>query len=344
MPRKSSIPSTKRVRSKGRVYVYFVTGQKDAAGKPILKRLPDPTSPGFGATYAAMMAGKTRRANLRPDPAALTVTQLADLYEASPVFRALSEGTQRAYRTYLKQFRAAMPTAPAGQVERKDIILMVDKKAATPGAANLLVWTISAMYKWGRGREHVSNDPCKDIDALEIGEHDPWPQALLDKALVADDPQIRLATHLLYYTALRIGDVLRIRWQDIKDGAITILPQKTRKAKTSILVIPVHSALERVLAPIRRDIGPVLIWPNGRSRKVQTLRAQIQEFAAGLGYDIVPHGLRKNAVNSLLECGCTVAETASISGQTLQMVEHYAKGRQQAKLGRNAMSKWDASG
>jgi hypothetical protein len=47
--------------------------------------------------------------------------------------------------------------------------------------------------------------------------------------------------------------------------------------------------------------------------------------AARRGYKVVPHGLRKNAVNTLLEVGCTVAEVSSITGQSLQMVEHYAK-------------------
>ncbi|MET0439146.1 MAG: tyrosine-type recombinase/integrase [Devosia sp.] len=341
MPHKSSIPGTKRVRSKGRVYYYFDTGQTKPNGKPIYKRLPDPKSPGFGATYGALMAAKKRRASLQADPAALTITQLIELYENSAKFRKLAPSSQTAYRIYLKQFREAMPTAPAHLVERKDIILMVDKRANKPGAANLLVWTIGALYKWAREREHVTNDPCRDIDPQEIGEHDPWPEDLLTKALAAEDAQIRLAVHLLYYTALRIGDVLRIRWQDIRNGAITITPQKTQRSKTGQLVIPVHSALERELSSIRRDIGPVLIWPDGRSRSKQTLRAQLQGFAAALGFEVVPHGLRKNAVNSLLECGCTVAETASISGQTLQMVEHYAKGRQQAKLGQTAMAKWE---
>lgn len=31
--------------------------------------------------------------------------------------------------------------------------------------------------------------------------------------------------------------------------------------------------------------------------------------------------------NTLLEVGCAVAETAAISGQSLQMVEHYAERR-----------------
>jgi hypothetical protein len=66
----------------------------------------------------------------------------------------------------------------------------------------------------------------------------------------------------------------------------------------------------------------------------------LQAFAAELGVKVVPHGLRKNAVNALLEAGCSAAETATISGQTLQMVEHYAKARSQKRLGEIAILKW----
>jgi hypothetical protein len=51
--------------------------------------------------------------------------------------------------------------------------------------------------------------------------------------------------------------------------------------------------------------------------------------------------LRKNAVNALLEAGCTPHETASITGQSVQMVEHYAKKVSQKKLGKSAMLKFE---
>jgi predicted transcriptional regulator len=56
----------------------------------------------------------------------------------------------------------------------------------------------------------------------------------------------------------------------------------------------------------------------------------------------VPHGLRKNAVNTLIEAGCTVGEVSAITGQTLAMVEHYAKQRNNLKLAKRAMGKWEA--
>jgi len=75
---------------------------------------------------------------------------------------------------------------------------------------------------------------------------------------------------------------------------------------------------------------------------IPALRDSIQRFCANRGFKVVPHGLRKNAVNALLEAGCSAAEAAAISGQSLQMVELYAKKRSQKTLGDNAILKWQA--
>ncbi len=58
------------------------------------------------------------------------------------------------------------------------------------------------------------------------------------------------------------------------------------------------------------------------------------------GLHVVPHGLRKNAVNTMLEREMSVAQVCSITGQSLKTVEHYAKKRNQAKLARGTMQRW----
>jgi hypothetical protein len=43
----------------------------------------------------------------------------------------------------------------------------------------------------------------------------------------------------------------------------------------------------------------------------------------------------------LLEVGCTTAEVQAITGQSMQMVEHYAKQVNQKKLAAAAILKWE---
>lgn len=331
----------KRTRAKGRVYLYFRTGTFLTApdgrrGREILVPLPPARDPGFGAAYASLLGARTKRASANAAAVELTVSGLIELYERSDHFRRLSPGTQRIYGISLRYYAAQLPTAPAGLVERKDIVRLVDGRADQPGAANSLLRTIAALYKWGRLRGHVENDPCRNVAELPVGEHEPWPQHVLEAALAADNGRVRLGAHLLFYTGQRIGDVVKLKWTDIADGRIRLTQQKTKRA----LSIMVHEALGRELARHPKTLGYILAGPGGRSLSPVSLRESLQAFAAKLGADVVPHGLRKNAVNALLEAGCSAAETASITGQSLVMVEHYAKARSQEKLGDSAVLKW----
>ena len=75
--------------------------------------------------------------------------------------------------------------------------------------------------------------------------------------------------------------------------------------------------------------------------EVPDYRKRLQAFTAALGIKTVPHGLRKNAVNALLEAGCTIAEVSAITGQTHQVVEHYAAKVNRRKLGKSAIVKFE---
>lgn len=331
-----SLPHTKRVRAKGKEYVYFKTGQLNDAGNPIYKRLPALRDPSFGAVYAAHLAQLTKRAQ---GSSILTLPQLADMYQKSPQYRKLSAGTHKIYGIYLDRLRALLPTAPADAVERSDIRRLMDNMADTPGAANMVLASCAALYKWARGRGHVTNRPTLDVEPFELGEHEPWPIDLVEAALSCDDPRVRLATHLLYFTAQRIGDTSNMLWSHIKSERIAVKVQKTGKH----LDIPLHPRLAAELEQTPRCGLTILTDRDGSRLTEEVIRSALKAFAAKRGHKVVPHGLRKNAVNTLLECGCSAAETAAISGQSLQMIEHYSKQRAQGALATAAILKWQGA-
>ena len=334
--RRKSLAYVKTVRARGHVYHYFDTGEK-VDGKPVHKRLPAKTDPTFGRVYAAMLGHRSRRGQTT-----LTVIDFVEKYQASKQFEKLSEATRRLYRTYQRRFVEALPTAPAGEVESSDIVALFEKMAATPGAANMMLASVGALYKWGRSStvRLVTNRPTDDIDPNDIGEHSPWPRELLEEALNAEDDTIRLAVHLLYYTAQRIGDVVKMRWTAIEDGSLSVHQQKTRKD----LRIAIHPELARELAGRSRDLRPILLNSDGEPFLTARLRHAIQKWASDRGHAVVPHGLRKNAVIALLEAGCTVVEAAAVSGQSLRVVEYYAKQRDQHRLAKTAVLKWSGTG
>src|SRR5262245_9743024 len=52
------------------------------------------------------------------------------------------------------------------------------------------------------------------------------------------------------------------------------------------------------------------------------------------------HGLRKSAVCAFLEAGCPDGEVAAITGQSKEILEHYAQQVNQRKLACAAILKW----
>lgn len=316
--------------AKGRTYYYYDTGQLNENGKLILAPL-GPMNGTFGQRLAMAEASRGRRANT---PHVLTLTVLADMYEKSQEFARLADATRDSYSLYLRQAREKLGIAPANEVTAEDLRVVRDKMDKH-GAANQLIRVLGALYSWGRKRGHVTENPVRDVELLDQGEHEPWPDYLLERALF--DARVRLPVAMLYYTAQRIGDVCRMRWSDIRSGCVTLTQQKTGLS----LTVPIHRDLAALLDETPKTGLAILQKPTGGPWTPDSLRKHLQAWARAQGAEIVPHGLRKNAVNALLEAGCSSAETAAITGQTLGIVEHYAKRRDRGVLGSAAVLKWE---
>lgn len=328
------LPYIKTVRSRGRVYEYFVTGKVEN-GKPVLRRLPARDDRTFGRSYAGMVAARHARQNATP---AITINDVSRAYQLSTKFKRLAANTQATYLTYIRVIEEEMGTAPVAEVERRDVVALIDKMQDRTGAANMTLLVMRNLFAHAIKREWSAVNPTKDVELFEkSGEtHEPWPEQLVTAALA--DPEVGLPVALLYYTAQRIGDVCKMRWSDITDGYVFVEQDKTDK----VLEIRLHAALAAILDQEPQDAETILHY-RGKPVREPTLRARLQRWAAKQGCEVVPHGLRKNAVNALLEAGCTIAETSAISGQSLGMVELYARKRNNRKLGTSAIERWEGA-
>ena len=322
----------KRVRSKGKDYFYFDTGRM-VDGKKVYAKLPSPKSMEFGGVYAALRGHRNRGHRTEM----LSVPKLVELYEKSKDYKDLSPASKKNYDIYLRRLEKLLPTAPVAQLTRGDMQRLFDGMADTPGAANAFIRTAGALFGWAMQREYMPVNPCDGIKKIEGGEHQPWPEHIVEAARVSDDGTTRLLVHLLLYTGQRIGDVLAMRWSDVSGDHIKVRQNKTGKS----LTIRMHKDLRAEVEKLSKHGLTIVTDAEGRPLKDQAARYKLQKFAAALGAHVVPHGLRKNAVIGLLEAGCTIAETAAISGQSLRMVEHYARARNQQMLGDAAILKWE---
>lgn len=334
----TKLPYLRTKQAKGKTYYYFDLG-KGGDGQPVLTRLPDIRDPRFGDCYARAKATRTNRRNRQ---GTLTLDGLIRQFEKSPEFRSRSFNTQRSYTLYLARANALMRTKhgeswPVKLIERKDILALRDSMADTPGAASQAVRAMSALFAWAVDNERAKVNPAERVKKFAAEPHKPWPQELVEEGL--SDPQVGMAVALLYFTGQRINEVVRMSWADINGDHMRVYVQKT-KQRMDVAILP---ELAEMLARQPKLAPTILTNANDASWTQSGLRQKLQDWAKARGHKIVPHGLRKNAVNSLLEAGCTGAEVNGITGQSLQMIEHYAKGVNRLKLGRAAVVKLDAA-
>jgi integrase len=59
---------------------------------------------------------------------------------------------------------------------------------------------------------------------------------------------------------------------------------------------------------------------------------------------LVWHGLRKSAVVTLIEAGCTPHQVSAVTGQSLEMVEHYGRRYNRRQLASEAVKLWEGRG
>ena len=132
-----------------------------------------------------------------------------------------------------------------------------------------------------------------------------------------------------------------MRWDAITGGLLAVKQGKTGKR----LSIPLHKNLRVVVDAIPRRAVTILTSTEGRPWTQggfqTTWREKRPEAVRAAG--LVFHGLRKSAVVTLLEAGCTDAEVSAITGQSRAMVEHYAKMVNQQRLAASAVLKWEQS-
>lgn len=331
-----------RVSAKGRIYYYFQP-QRGTKGEVERVRLPDLSDSEFWPRYKELA---------RPWVGALPENAFAAIigaYKASPEFRQLADSTRRAYTRYLGVIEEAWGPLDIAGLHSPAIIELRDRFADTPRTANYVVATVSALMTWAksRGRGAVGN-PCEDVPALRTNTegYRPWPLELIQKFEAgAPSREIWWPVALALYTGQRQADVLSMPWTAITDNVIYVSQQKLKGHKFKGEVwVPVHRTLQEILTTIPKRAKTILTNTRGQPWTGDGFRTSFGRATAQLEIPegFVFHGLRKSAVVMLLEAGAKVPEVAAITGQTWQMVEHYAQQVNQKKLAASAILKWEA--
>lgn len=305
----------------------------------------------FWEDYQAAVEGRLKPRE-KPEyrgqmPAAGTFDRLCVDYYGSADFRQLNSDTRYRRRLTLDPLREKVGALPVRKIEAKHVREMRDKRAEKPHAANNLVKTLRVLFKFGVEFGYMKINPARDVQLLKTsvdGYHTWSPKELARfEAKYPVGTQQRLAFDLMLYTGVRRGDAFRLGRQHLQDGRLVFTPSKTNGRKAKRLSIPVHPNLAASIEATPTGDLTFLTKKNGEpwgGRESFGNRFKQWCTDAGLQH-CSAHGLRKAATVMLLEAGCSAAQASAITGHdSLQVLEHYARERDRAKLADDAMALW----
>jgi integrase len=331
-------PYLDRYRSRGKVF-YYVRRK----GRPNVRLNGVPGTAEFMAAYHEALASEPTRVCRH---GAGSFGKLVKDFYASVEFANLKPSSQRSYRHVLEDAAEKHGHRPAATLPAEYASKMVEEIGRDrPGLANLTRSVMHRLMKFAIRTRVRSDNPFSGLPAYKQGTHHTWTDAEL-KSFEDRWPlgtRERLAYALLLYTGQRGGDVVRMRRQDICDGVISVVQQKSRKgSENAALSIPIHAKLHAAIkaAPAK---GMHLIGDeHGRPMTRPALTKLIKQAAkaAGLGPECVPHGLRKAVLRRLAERGGSAKEISAVSGhKSLKEIERYTAAADQRRLSVAAMDK-----
>lgn len=145
----------------------------------------------------------------------------------------VSESTKKQYLYCQRLLKEMFAEFTPSQVTHGSVIRMMDMWRHSPSTANRLLTVLKQVFQWALDREIVDRNPCESVRRISQGSRD---------RLITDDeyrriyneasPWLQVVMDLCYLTGQRIGDILVIKHEDLKEDGIYFEQIKTGKKLT----------------------------------------------------------------------------------------------------------------
>lgn len=295
-----------------------------------------PHTPEFAAEYALILRGAPPVA-----PGGRSFTALVRSYQRSDKWKRLAPRTKADYDKVLAWVEAKLGPLPVEKMQRKDVIRARDANAKTVRFANYIVQVLRILFEYSIDIGWRRDNPAKEVGGLKSAgpERQPWTADLIAayRAAAPMGTRQRLIFEVCLGTGQRIGDALRMRWDDLHNGGVNV-----RQNKTGVkLWIPITSDLRAALDATKRVGLTICAQPNGKPtsyRGAADLVFSVREKIGAKAYD--NHALRYTAAAELAAVGCTDEQIAAITGhKSLAMIRKYAGTARQISRATEAMKR-----
>jgi integrase len=311
--------------------------------------LPAPGSPGFAEAYEGLLKAVVEGTLKSPNNVAFIHGSLGwaiTQFLASDEYRRRSRMTKANTRPIFDSLREKYGAGLLRDLSAKHVKAIRNEitKEYSTSRAKTAIGLITTIW------EFIDENSDLDLGAVPTigvsrghkvsGEHEPWPDEVIEAFDKAAPPRLVLARKLALYTGQRRSDLIRMTWSQY-DGEFIhgIVQQKTDER----LIIPCHRDLREVLGIPVPLTSTIITNAYGGPYSERGITHAFYDVLKGLGisgYSI--HGLRKNAGIALADCGCSPHMIAAILGhRTLRMVMLYTRRSNQKRLGIEAIKLWE---
>lgn len=298
----------------------------------------EPGTPEFWAEYALARKG------IAPVPPGKTFAALVAGYRRSPKFTALKPRTRSDYDKILTFITDRIGTEDATKLRRHHVIRYRDDNAGAVRFANYLVQILRILMEHAIDQGWRADNPAKGVALLKstAPKRKPWPPAMIEAYRAAATGPAKLIFELCLGTGQRIGDVLRMRWNDLDAGGVNVRQGKTGAA----LWVPLTPHLRATLAQTPRAGLTIVCNPDGRPMAYKTAQGHVMRGRALVGaeaFDI--HALRHTAASELAALGCSDELIMAVTGHSsARMVAHYAGAARQRARATEAQGRRNGTG
>lgn len=305
--------------------------------------LPDPTDHEafWRSVDKAEKVGKALAAGERKTFSALIV----EFKDHAAYTDDIAQSTREQYDRCMDAIEAVWGDEPVAGLEATEIQKILDKAYRhTPAAGRVFRSTLGRIISWGIPRGYRKDNPVEHTEKIDSdGTYSPWPTEAFDLFFA----EVRVDLHLAVYSGLFTGqrkvDVLKMLRPLAAASEMPIVAQKT----SDRVPVQIHSEYRAIIqaAPVDKDKPQLQLhlradgepWTYEGFKTAWGRELDKPSMAFFREKRLVFHGLRKNAVNMLLEVGCSEEQVGAIVGMSAAMVHHYSKEVSKFRLARGAM-------
>lgn len=310
-----------------RGYLYFCRGRQTT------RILSAPGTPEFAAEYALLLRGRAQVQRGRD------FIDLIGSYKRSNRYAKLKPRSKRDYDGVLLFVADKLGNERPEDVQRRHIVGWRDDNAGKVRFANYLVQVIRVLFEHAIDLGWRHDNPAKGVALLKSNRapREAWPDDAVKAFRKTATGPARLIFELCLGTGQRIGDVLRMRWNDIEAGGINVKQGKTG----AVLWVPLTPHLRAALDDTPKRGLTIACNPDGRPMAYKTAQGHVmavRKLIGAEGYDI--HSLRHTAASELAALGCSDELIMAVTGHSsARMVAHYAGAARQRARAKEAQGK-----